>query len=720
MNTHTLAPVRRFLSLSISSTLCLVGLLLCRNAAHAGILAHFRFDEEGGTIATNSVGSVHGTLSSTGAGFAPGGVSGNALQLDRALNGHVLVGDQFGFSIGDFTVVAWVKTQPGDTAPDTVVLGKHQAGIENGYFLFLNTTAGGTIGQAGKASFYAAPTFSTATSATDVNDGVWHQIVVVAQAGEAKSIYVDGAPVEDTGAERPIVENNVPFIVGGIQGSGSPVGLFNGWIDEVQLYDHALSGPDVAFLFRHPDKEAHSQSSPAPERWLVAHWSFDERSGNLAHERVDGHDGTLSETGASFVMDGVARGALQLDRAQNGSVEVGNFFDFQNVDSTMVFWVRTPPGDTTPETVPLSKHEAGFVNGYLFALNNLAGGAAGAPGKVSFFEGSLQARMVSTSDVNDGNWHQVAVVSFVGASRNLYVDGAPLEASRLYSPTVSSLASFIIGGFSQSGQPFGSFTGWIDELQIYQTALSPEDIDFLFLHPTAEIRRPRPNPEGDALLAYWKFDEPDSTTVIDHAGDNHGTLSPTGATIVPGGIDNTALQLDRAANGFANFGDHIPLAGDHLSIVFWLKTAPGYSLDDSVVVGKHESGSDNGYFVVLNRTASGTIGQPGKVSFYTGGVRTSPTSTTAVNDGNWHQIAVVYRAGEEKAIYVDGAPAEDTEVVIPNSGNSAPFLVGGVNFFGRPGGLFSGWVDEVQVYGIALAERDIDFLFQHPGMPLPP
>ncbi|HKS38194.1 MAG TPA: LamG domain-containing protein [Verrucomicrobiae bacterium] len=696
-----------------------MALLLTGNDSLAGLVAHFRFDEGSGIIATNTAGAAHGTLSSTGAAFVPGGISGNALQLDRTFNGHVLVDDVFGFASGDYSVVAWVKTQPADLTPDTIVLGKHQSGSENGYFVFLNTT--GPLGQPGKASFFSSPGSSTLTSLTDVNDGAWHQIVVVAQSGQNKVLYVDGAPVEAGTANSPMVANAAPFVVGGVQGFGAPVGLFTGWVDEVQLYDHALSERNVGFLFRHPAGEIRAQQPLKPERLLVAHWSFDEQSGGTVHDGVGGHDGILSLNGASFASGGVVRNALQLDRNQDGFVEVGNFFDFQNIDFTVVVWVKTPPGDTTPDTVVLGKHEAGFPNGYFLALNSVAGGLAGAPGKASFFPGNLGATVTSTSDVNDGNWHQVVVVSRVGEDRGIYVDGAPVEASLPYSATIANLASFIIGGFSLNGQPAGAFTGHIDELQVYQVALSPADIDFLFAHPSNEIRHQLPSPgQHDALLAHWKFDEPGSTIVLDHAGDNDGTLSPSGSSIVAGGIVNTALRLDRAASGFASFGDRFPLSGEDRSIVFWLKTDPGYDLDDSVVLAKHEGGFENGYFTVLNTTAGGAIGQPGKVSFYTGGLDISATSTTSVNDGNWHQVVAVYRVGQNKTIYVDGAPSEDLEPVFPNSGNGAPFLIGGVNSSGQPTGLFSGWVDEVQIYSVALGDGAVDFLFQHPGMSLPP
>src|SRR5207247_2417800 len=53
-------------------------------------------------------------------------------------------------------------------------------------------------------------------------------------------------------------------------------------------------------------------------------------------------------------------------------------------------------------------------------------------------------------------------------------------------------------------------------------------------------------------------------------------------------------------------------------------------------------------------------------------------------------------------------------------GNSVAFLIGGVNFEGTPTGLFTGLIDEVQIYNYALLDSDVDFLFQNPGQEIAP
>jgi hypothetical protein len=214
-------------------------------------LARWAFDEIEGTIASDSAGTRHGTLSTAGAGFTSDGVRGNALRLNRAQGGYVNMGEDL-FVSGAFTLVAWVKTEPNDATETMVVAGKHAAGTVNGYYLALNRS--GFIGEPGKALFVASdPAGEELISLSDINDGEWHQVVAVYAHGLEKRLYIDGQPAEVSGPTTQIVPNSAPFLVGGVKVAGTAQGFFNGWIDELQIYDRALTDPEIHYLFVHPD-----------------------------------------------------------------------------------------------------------------------------------------------------------------------------------------------------------------------------------------------------------------------------------------------------------------------------------------------------------------------------------------------------------------------------------------------------------------------------------
>ncbi|MGJ8641836.1 MAG: leucine-rich repeat protein [Luteolibacter sp.] len=211
-------------------------------------VAHWKFDETDGTTAADSAGSFDGTLSGS-ASFVAGGISGNAINLLNTGNSLVNMGNTVpGFTSGNFTIVAWIKTTT--TNGDTVIAGKHLTGHSNGYLLAVNALGGG--GAANKATFYPSGSGSNIPfSTTTVNDGTWHQVVGVYTAGGNTQIYVDGS-LEGTRASPAMVENTVSFLIGGATVGSTPTNAYEGLVDDVQLYSSALSESDIAFLFTNP------------------------------------------------------------------------------------------------------------------------------------------------------------------------------------------------------------------------------------------------------------------------------------------------------------------------------------------------------------------------------------------------------------------------------------------------------------------------------------
>lgn len=226
-------------------------LVAAGSTAHADAVGRWHFDESpGATIAVDSVGAADGVLVGS-ATFVTDGVVGNAVHITKSGGGLVDMGPHFPFDEGDFSAVCWVRTTAGDTMPDYVVLGTHHAGFLAGWFIGMN--ANGPYGQVGKAWFYQSVTAGNEViSSTSVNDGAWHQVVAVYRAETTAQLYIDGLPLDAEGQSFDIDLIDVPFLIGGIDIGGTPTSLFNGWVDEVQLYDHALRPCDVQQLFVDP------------------------------------------------------------------------------------------------------------------------------------------------------------------------------------------------------------------------------------------------------------------------------------------------------------------------------------------------------------------------------------------------------------------------------------------------------------------------------------
>lgn len=125
---------------------------------------------------------------------------------------------------------------------------------------------------------------------------------------------------------------------------------------------------------------------------------------------------------------------------------------------------------------------------------------------------------IHTSGVNyaDGNWHQV-VHSFGGAlgGQRLFVDGAEQAAGSLSSSGFDWDTTVTLGRSLDSRIRLG---GYLDEMCIWQTALSASDVRAYFSDPDDP-------PHPDRLQARWRFDEGQGDTAVDLVAGLEATLS---------------------------------------------------------------------------------------------------------------------------------------------------------------------------------------------------
>lgn len=227
--------------------------------AHASLVGHWSLDTAvGSTVADTSGSGFDGTLMGSAA-LVPGQF-GNAVKLDTVSPGFVTMGNVLNMT-GSFSVNVWVQTAVGATGPLAPV-GKHDAFTHNGYFMAINDTGDGPGPAAqDKAHFYTYDTIGS-LSAVSVNDGAWHMLTGVYDLGLGQSLlYVDGALAGSTAIIGGMPQNNTAFMLGGITFVGTQTAYFRGLVDEVSVYDHALSANDVGGLLAGP--------VPEPGSWAL-------------------------------------------------------------------------------------------------------------------------------------------------------------------------------------------------------------------------------------------------------------------------------------------------------------------------------------------------------------------------------------------------------------------------------------------------------------------
>jgi len=224
-------------------------------------------------------------------------------------------------------------------------------------------------------------------------------------------------------------------------------------------------------------------SSQTPIAW----WKFDEASGSTASATVGGIDGSLS--GSATFASGISGNALQLSSAGGSYASFGNNFGLIATSYSISFWVNSTT--TTSDQIILGKHRATFVSGHFVGMG--ANGPYGAANKAWAYQSSFPGNQpISTTSINDGSWHHVVVTYNIGSgSHTIYVDGAPAESSTIAAGMGVAAADFMVGGiFTSGGAAVSTFTGMVDDLQIYGEVLSDGHINYLFNNPGSAVPEP--------------------------------------------------------------------------------------------------------------------------------------------------------------------------------------------------------------------------------------
>lgn len=234
----------------------------------SGLLGYWPFEAGSGNVIADGSGNSR-TGRALGVQWA-GGKVGGAIGFSEG-QGFVDLGapapNPFDFGREtDFTLAAWVKV--GNKIPNRGVarriISKQLSGI--GYFLRVfpngNPGLGSNPPKAAKGS--AAPPVATRDliAPIDVADGAWHHLAGVSSGGRLQ-IYVDGelraSAWRDSIKTVTTFENYddkspVKYPDAGLEGhlllgcASSGQDGFDGLIDEVRIYDRAVTGPEMRLL----------------------------------------------------------------------------------------------------------------------------------------------------------------------------------------------------------------------------------------------------------------------------------------------------------------------------------------------------------------------------------------------------------------------------------------------------------------------------------------
>jgi hypothetical protein len=208
----------------------------------SGAAARWTFDESSGTTANDSAGPHTGTIVNMQNTTRVPGRQYRALRFD-GIDDHIVVPGYKGVSgSASRTCSAWIKTS-GST--HMVILNWGFEGTQ--YWLF-GVYPDGQVGV-----FLSAG--NEIKSGIRVADGTWHHVAVVLEDDGSASLnevqlFIDGLRVNGTGSSTMAVNTPAGYdiTIGAYQFNGQPGAFFKGVIDDVRIYERALTADEVKSL----------------------------------------------------------------------------------------------------------------------------------------------------------------------------------------------------------------------------------------------------------------------------------------------------------------------------------------------------------------------------------------------------------------------------------------------------------------------------------------
>ena len=668
-----------------------------------GPVGYWNFDEGSGTTAYDlTENNNDGTLKSS------------ALDFD-GVNDHVDMGNDTSLKItGDITIEAWVK--PDSLAADNRVFANFDY-MDNGYAMNIYSDGRFYFG-----SWQAATEQATRSSVGAVTVGNWNHLVVT-RSGTVAKTYRNGVDVTTTsGTHIDPLPSTVNAMIGNDDVGSWP---FNGSIDEVRVYNTALSAEEIA---RHYNGDF--SQDPTANLVLLQHFQegmvcdANDEVGCLTDDSPSGtNDGTLKNFDNLTTWDNGTDGWISEVKKEslrwtNGKYKTaGNFdgggdnVDMEDDDSlditgaiTVSAWVKL--NKTT--TMRIVDKEAWWSGYGLWVYNQKF--------YFSVNENPGDRQYAQSNEVPDINrWYYVAgVLDTVNSEVAFFVDGIKQTKTDTANSINSSGYSVRIGRKSTTNIEF--FNGSIDDVRIYDYARSADEIRLDYnagmathLGPSGKTCAQDPASCMDyGLVGSWGMDEGAGTTVYDASDNgNDGTLTngpkwTADSSPLAGG--GGSLKFDGSDDYVKVFDSDSLDITDAITMEAWVKT-DSYS-------GSKDILEKNYYMYYIRQTwiGDGVLRIYIKINGTYRGV--SYNNPSYMWNNQWHHIVGTWNNGPIR-MYIDGIlvnASADYSGSIDISNDSLY-----IGYSKSSEESFNGSIDEVRIYNRALSAEEVRYHYNKGG-----
>ncbi|MFC1756463.1 LamG domain-containing protein, partial [Patescibacteria group bacterium] len=306
----------------------------------------------------------------------------------------------------------------------------------------------------------------------------WHQVTVTSEIGTGGiKLYVDG--IYEGSKDRTSSTMQLDDIkIGARYYGGINRAFFNGKMDEVRIYNRILSTNEISELYQQGQVKINASQETKLTDGLVLHQSFDGNhmdwgAGNEAIDQAITNDGNAINIDYSNAIIGKTGQALNF----NGTDEYINVSDDTNLNITgnitVSTWFKADSIANWESLVGKIDGTDNWNRGYLIYYNT---------GNLNFYVTQFGANNASKAFTNDNEWHHVVGV-YDGTNVRIFVDNVEGTADPYTgSINMTGTVDFRIGCSSQgSSTPAYFFDGSLDEVRVYNRALTDDEINQLYM-----------------------------------------------------------------------------------------------------------------------------------------------------------------------------------------------------------------------------------------------
>ncbi|HJW96941.1 MAG TPA: LamG domain-containing protein [archaeon] len=218
----------------------------CGQCPSSNPIAHWKFDETSGIIASDSSWNGNTGTLVNGPVWTAGKI-GNSLSFDGT-NDYITVANESNFDFertSSFSVSAWIKTS---VSNDRVIISKETAASPYSGWAFYVQPSSVRV----HITNTWGSNYISKFGGVDIDNNVWHHVAftyIGSSLASGVNIYIDGnlsnGAVSSDTLSATILNDQAPQI----GAYPSPGGFFSGLIDEVRIYNRALSQEEILSLY---------------------------------------------------------------------------------------------------------------------------------------------------------------------------------------------------------------------------------------------------------------------------------------------------------------------------------------------------------------------------------------------------------------------------------------------------------------------------------------